>query len=313
MNKTIIPAVLLSLFLFLTACGGSGEGSQGEEGGQQEGETSMEPLVVSGKNWTEQYILTQILAIYIEENTDYEVDLQEGLGEVAILTPALENAEIDMYVEYTGTGLEAVLEEQAEEGESSESILNRVREGYEEEYNVTWLEPLGFENNYTLAYTEAADFEAETYSDIAEISSDLSFGAPHAFYERQGDGYEAMKEAYDFNFAETEAFDPNVMYEALLAGEVDVIPAFTTDGRIQRESIQTTEDDLGFFPRYDAAIVIRQEVLDQYEGLEETLNGLAGAISEEEMQQMNARVDIDEEQHKVVAREFLQSKGLIGE
>lgn len=294
------------LFLILTSCGNE-ENNQG----QQEGSASLDPIVVSGKNWTEQYILSHVLAIYIDENTDYEVDLRDGLGEVAILTPALENAEIDMYVEYTGTGLEAVLEEEAEEGESSESILNRVREGYEEEYNATWLEPLGFENNYTLAYTEDADFEADTYSKVAEHSSDLSFGAPHSFYERQGDGYDALVEAYDFNFADTKSFDPNVMYEALLAGEVDVISAFTTDGRIERENIQTTEDDKGFFPKYDAAIVIRQEVLDQYEGLEEVLNELAGQISEEDMQQMNASVDIDEETHENAAREFLTSKGLI--
>nr|WP_226036896.1 glycine betaine ABC transporter substrate-binding protein [Aquibacillus saliphilus] len=287
------------LILLLTACGGNNEGS------------TDEPLVVSGKNWTEQYVLSQILAVYIEENTDYTVDLQDGLGEVAVLQPALENSEIDMYVEYTGTGLEAVLDEQAEAGESSDSILNRVREGYQENYNATWLEPLGFENNYTLAYTDEADFEANTYSDIATLSENLTFGAPHAFYERQGDGYDAFKEAYSFDFASVESFDPNVMYQALIQGDVDVIPAFTTDGRIERENIQTTEDDLGFFPRYDAAIVIRQEILEQYPNLEETLNGLAGQISEEEMQQMNARIDIDGEDYQAVAREFLSSKGLI--
>lgn len=209
--------------------------------------------------------------------------------------------------------MEAVLNEQAEPGESSDSILTRVREGYEEKYNATWLMPLGFENNYTLAYTTDADFEAETYSDIAALSADLSFGAPHAFYERQGDGYDAFSEAYGFQFSPTESFDPNVMYQALINGDVDVIPAFTTDGRIERSNLQTTVDDLGFFPRYDAAIVIRQEVLNQYPDLEETLNGLAGQISEAEMQQMNARVDIDAEQYETVAREFLLSKGLITE
>ncbi|MFE8701349.1 glycine betaine ABC transporter substrate-binding protein [Cytobacillus sp. FJAT-54145] len=299
-NKKFYVAILIVVTLLLTACNA-----------KQAGETAKDPIVVSGKNWTEQYILSQLLAIHIEENTDYDVDLQDGLGEVSILTPALENEEIDMYVEYTGTGLEAVLGEQAEEGESSESIFNRVKEGYEERYQSTWLKPLGFENNYTLAYTEDADFDAETYSDIAALSENLSFGAPHAFYERQGDGYDAFKEAYSFNFSKTDSFDPNVMYQALIQGDVDVIPAFTTDGRIERSNLQTTVDDLGFFPRYDAAIVIRQEVLDQYPDLEETLNGLAGQITEKDMQQMNARVDIDGEDYEVVAREFLTSKGLI--
>lgn len=303
MIKTkIILTIFMGLTMLLAACGGNDNGNE---------DALAKPIVVSGKNWTEQYILAQVLAVFIEENTDYTVDLQDGLGEVAILTPALENGEIDLYVEYSGTGLEAVLNEQAEDGESSESILNRVRAGYEENYNATWLQPLGFENNYTLAYTEEADFEAATYSDISAISTNLSFGAPHAFYERQGDGYDAFVEAYGFDFSNTVSFDPNVMYQALIQGDVDVIPAFTTDGRIERHNIQTTVDDLGFFPRYDAAIVVRQEVLEQYPNLEETLNGLAGQISEAEMQQMNARVDIDGDDYEVVAREFLIEKGLI--
>ena len=301
MTKTkLIIATLIALTLLLTACGGN-----------TSNDGSKEPIVVSGKNWTEQYILSQLLAIYIEENTEYTVDLQDGLGEVAILTPALENGEIDVYVEYTGTGLEAVLNEEAKAGETSDSILERVRAGYEERYNATWLEPLGFENNYTLAYSDEADFKASTYSDIAELSSELSFGAPHAFYERSGDGYDAFVETYGFDFSKTESFDPNVMYQALTRGDVDVIPAFTTDGRIERYNMQTTVDDLGFFPRYDAAIVIRQEILETYPNLEETLNGLTGQISEQEMQQLNARVDIDGADYEVVAREFLTSKGLI--
>ncbi|MEB1808466.1 MAG: glycine/betaine ABC transporter substrate-binding protein [Bacillaceae bacterium] len=303
MKKTkFLIASLLSFTLFLSGCGSSEEAS---------GDATDRPIVVSGKNWTEQYILSQVLAIYIEETTDYRVDLKDGLGEVAILTPALQNGEIDLYVEYTGTGLEAVLGEQAEAGESSESIFNRVKEGYEATYDATWLQPLGFENNYTLAYSEDADFEADTYSDIAEISSDLSFGAPHAFYERQGDGYDAFADAYNFEFAKRESFDPNVMYQALIQGDVDVIPAFTTDGRIERFNMQTTTDDLGFFPRYDAAIIVRLPILDQYPDLQGVLNQLAGQISEEDMQQMNARVDIDNEDYPVVARDFLVSKGLI--
>ncbi|MEW9502551.1 ABC transporter substrate-binding protein [Jeotgalibacillus marinus] len=272
-----------------------------------------DPIIVSGKAFTEQYILPHIYQQYIEHHSEYEVELNEGLGEVAVLTPAMENGEIDMYVEYTGTGLAAVLKEEIEFGESSDSILERVRTGYEEEYDMTWLEPLGFANNYTMAFAEDTDFEASTYSGLAQISDQLSFGAPHAFYERQGDGYEALVAAYGFDFAATESFDSNILYNAVQSGEVDVITAFTTDGRIERFNLQTTEDDLGFFPNYDAAPVIRQEVLDIYPKLEELINGLAGQISEQEMQEMNAKVDIDGETYAAVAQEFLESKGLLEE
>ncbi|MDG5470419.1 glycine betaine ABC transporter substrate-binding protein [Jeotgalibacillus sp. ET6] len=299
-NSVLVTTLTASLLL--AACG-SDEGNSERD--------SSEPIIISGKAFTEQYILPSILQQYIEHHSDYEVTVNDGLGEVSVLQPALENGDIDMYVEYTGTGLEAVLGMQAEEGESSDSILERVREGYEEEYNITWLESLGFANDYTMAFAEGADFEASTYSDLAEISDQLSFGAPHAFYERQGDGYEALSQAYGFEFSATESLDANLMYQAVQDGQVDVIPAFTTDGRIERFNLQTTEDDLGFFPKYDAVPVVRQDVLEAYPELEGLMGELAGQISEEDMQEMNAKVDIDGDTAANVAQEFLESKGLL--
>lgn len=274
---------------------------------------SEETLVISGKPWTEQFILPQILGQYIEERTNYRVEYKEGLGEVAIMTPALEKGDIDVYVEYTGTGLKDVLKEESEVGESSESVLERVKKGYEEEFQATWLRPLGFENTYTLAYTKDKDYDAKTYSDLVEVSrfGNMVFGAPHAFYERQGDGFDDLINSYPFSFTETKSLDPNVMYEAVKNGDVDVIPAFTTDGRIERFELQTTEDDLGFFPKYDAAPVVRLEALEKFPELEEVLNELAGKISEEDMLKMNARVDIDGEKAEDVAHDFLVEKGLI--
>lgn len=283
--------------------------------GVTSGESESDPIVIGGKPWTEQYILPHILGQYIEANSDYTVEYEDGLGEVAILTPALEKGDIDMYVEYTGTGLKDVLKEQSEPGQSSEEVLERVRTGYEETLGATWLEPLGFENGYTLAFSKDSGFEAETYSDLAELSKseDMTFGAPHPFYERQGDGYDDLVKTYGFEFSATESFDPAIMYEAVKNGDVDVIPAFTTDSRIDLFDLETTEDDKSFFPKYDAAPVVRMETLEEYPELEEVLSGLAGQISEEEMLAMNAKVDVDQEVASDVAREFLVEKGLIEE
>jgi len=282
--------------------------------GSSDGDAS-EPIVISGKQFSEQYILPQLLGQYVESKTDYEVEYKEGLGEVAILTPALEKGDIDVYVEYTGTGLQSVLEADLEQGESSDSVLKRVREGYEEKFGVTWLEPLGFENTYALAYSKDQPYNAKTYSELVEASKseDIVFGAPHAFYERPGDGYEAMLEVYPFEFSEKESLDPNVMYEAVKQGDVDVVTAFTTDGRIERFDLAITTDDKGFFPKYDAAPLVRLETLETYPELEDVLNELAGKISLEDMQKMNARVDIDSEKPEDVARDFLVEKGLIEE
>lgn len=283
--------------------------------GDTSGESELDPIVIGGKPWTEQYILPHILGQYIEANSDYTVEYEDGLGEVAILTPALEKGDIDLYVEYTGTGLKDVLKEQSEPGQSSEEVLERVRAGYEETLGATWLEPLGFENGYTLAYSKESGYDAETYSDLAEISKseDMTFGAPHPFYERQGDGYDDLVKTYGFEFSATESFDPAIMYEAVQNGDVDVIPAFTTDSRIGLFELETTEDDKSFFPKYDAAPVVRMETLEEYPELEEVLNGLAGEITEEEMLAMNARVDVDQEVASDVAHDFLLEQGLIEE
>ncbi|WP_335868973.1 ABC transporter substrate-binding protein [Bacillus sp. 2205SS5-2] len=299
MKKQIIAVISVFVMIFLAGCG-NGEGDE------------KDPIVVSGKNWTEQYILSHILAQYIEGNSDYKVDLQDGLGEVAVLTPALEKGDIDVYVEYTGTGLEAVLKETTEEGETAEDVLKRVNEGYQDKFKAKWLKPLGFENTYTLAYRKDENIDADTYSDLVNFSSELTFGAPHPFYERT-DGYDALVNHYGFDFKDTESFDPNIMYEAVKNGDVDVITAFTTDARIDRYDLISTKDDKGLFPPYYAAPVVREETLEAYPELEDLLNDLAGQISEEDMREMNAKVDLDKETYESVAKAFLTNKGLIKE
>lgn len=274
---------------------------------------SKQQIVISGKPWTEQFILPYLLGYVIEEKTDYEVTYKESLGEVAILTPALDKGEIDLYVEYTGTGLMDVLEEETESGESPESVYDRVKAGYEEKYNVTWLEPLGFENGYALAFAGDGNIDVETNTELAELSQiqEIVFGAPHAFYERKGEGFDDLVRVYPFDFKDTKSLDPNIMYDAVKNGEVDVIPAFTTDSRVQLFDLDTSLDDQHLFPAYDAVPIVRMEVLENFPDLEDAINELAGQISEQDMLQMNARVDIDDEKPEDVAKDFLIKKGII--
>lgn len=295
MKKLIVMLAIVSALL-LSACGGG-----------------KEQIVISGKPWTEQFILPYLLGHVIEHKTDYEVVYKESLGEVAILTPALDKGEIDLYVEYTGTGLMDVLEEDTEPGESPESVYDRVKEGYEEKYNVTWLEPLGFENSYALAFASDSGIDAETNTELAKLSQEkeMVFGGPHSFYERKGEGYDDLIRVYPFDFKDTKSLDPNIMYDAVKSGEVDVIPAFTTDSRIQLFDLKTSIDDEYLFPVYDAVPIVRMDVLEQFPELEKAINSLAGQISEQDMLAMNARVDIDDEKPEDVARDFLVEKGLI--
>jgi osmoprotectant transport system permease protein len=138
----------------------------------------------------------------------------------------------------------------------------------------------------------------------------LVFGGPTEFFERE-DGYNPFVETYKLNFKEKRSLDPNLMYTAVEEGKVDAVPAFTTDGRIVRFNLNTLKDDKKFFPPYFAAPIVREETLEKYPELEGVLNELGGKISAEEMAEMNAKVDLDKEDPRKVAKDFLKRKGLI--
>ncbi|WP_226536529.1 glycine betaine ABC transporter substrate-binding protein [Fictibacillus halophilus] len=269
-------------------------------------------IVITGKKWTEQYILPYIISEYVKDKTDYPVVVKEAIGETPILTEAIKKGDIDMYVEYTGTGYLTILKEKYDPGMTPEEIYDTVKKGYEEKYDLKWTKPLGFENTYALALNpdKAKQLNVKTISELAPISDEVSFGGPTEFFERE-DGYTPFVKTYGLNFKVKRSLDPNLMYTAVKEGKVDAVPAFTTDGRIVRFNLKTLEDDKKFFPPYFAAPIVREDTLKEYPELEGVLNELEGKISEEEMAEMNAKVDLDKEDPRKVAKDFLKSKKLI--
>lgn len=279
--------------------------------GAKSGDTE-DTVVIAGKMWTEQYILPYIISEYVKEKTDYNVQVKEGLGETPILTEAIRKGDIDMFVEYTGTGLLTILKEEYNPGDSPDAIYNKVKEGYKEKYQLEWLKPLGFENTYALALNPKIYKEAgvKTISEFSPKSSQYTFGGPTEFFERE-DGYTPFAQTYHLQFKDKRSLDPNLMYSAVKEGKVDAIPAYTTDGRIVRFNLGMLKDDKKFFPPYYAAPIVREETLKKFPKLKDTVNDLGGKISEQEMAEMNAKVDLDKEDPREVAREFLKEKGLI--
>lgn len=276
------------------------------------GGTDEDAIVITGKKWTEQYILPYIISEYVKDKTDYPVIVKEAIGETPILTEAIKKGDIDLFVEYTGTGYLTILKEKYDPGMSPEEIYETVKEGYAEKYDLKWTKPLGFENTYALALSPdtAKQINVKTISELAPKSNQLIFGGPTEFFERE-DGYNPFVVTYKLNFKEKRSLDPNLMYTAVKEGKVDAVPAFTTDGRIVRFNLKTLKDDKKFFPPYFAAPIVREETLEKYPELEGVLNELGGKISEEEMAEMNAKVDLDKEDPRKVARDFLKRKGLI--
>lgn len=274
------------------------------------GNDGEKQIVIGSKPMAEQYILVEILSQLIEEHTDIYVEEKFGIaGGTSNLHPALLEGDIDMYPEYSGTGWLFVLKEELIN--DPDELYEKTKAAYEEEYNVIWTEPYGFNNTFTLAMKKdkAEDMGIETFSDLGAKSSDLKFGAEYDFYERD-DGFPQLSEIYGLNFQDKKEIDIALKYKAIEEGQVDVINAFSTDGLLKEYNMKILKDDKDFFPSYKAATIVKKETLDKYPELEAVLNKLAGQITEDDMIEMNFKVEKENQDPEDVAEEFLQKKGL---
>lgn len=272
----------------------------------------QETLRLGTKNFTEQLILGELMSQLIEARTDLKVDRIFNLGGTMICHNALVTGEIDMYPEYTGTALTAVLGKGPIA--SPDSAYAVVASAYADRYACEWLVPFGFNNTYAIT-VRRSDAKANTWksiSDLAGFASGLRAGFTAEFSERR-DGYPGMREAYGFGFGIGRDLDPGLMYKALAQGEVDLICAFSTDGRIPAYDLEPLEDDRGFFPPYYAAPVARVAVLIAHPEIREALGPLAGAIDNVTMQHLNHEVDEKKRPVAIVAARFLKQSGILGE
>lgn len=295
MNKKLLSILLVVVLLLgLTAC------SQEEK-----------KVVLASKPFTEQYVLAEMLIALIEQDTDITVDYKEGIsGGHANIHPAMLNGEIDLYPEYTGTGWLQVLKQDLINDPME--LYNEVKAAYAEEFDIVWSELYGFNDTFAIAMKEdlANEMGIKTYSDLAAKGGDLRFGSEHDFYERE-DGFIGLEKVYGFAFADQVGMDIGLKYTAINNGEVDVINVFSTDGKLAESEMIVLDDDQNFFPSYFCATLIRQETLDKYPELEDVLAKLDGQISNEEMTYMNYLVDVEKNEVKTVATDFLKEKGLL--
>ena len=267
-------------------------------------------LHIATKPMTEQYILGEMLDILIEQDTDLQVEITQGVGGgTSNIQPAMESGEFDLYPEYTGTGWNMVLKE---EGIYTEELFEELQRKYTEDYHMQWLGMYGFNNTYGLAVRQeiAERYDLHTYSDLAAVSGQLVFGAEYDFFERE-DGYEALCEAYGLQFKETMDLDIGLKYQALEQEQIDVMVIFTTDGQLSAADAVVLEDDRLFFPSYRCGNVVRTEVLEKYPELEAVLEKMNGVISDSDMAQMNYEVESEGKDPREVAEAFLRERSLL--
>jgi len=265
---------------------------------------------IGSKNFTEQLILGEIMSQLIEVKTDLRVERRFNLGGTMICHGALVNGEIDLYAEYTGTGLTAILKEPVIS--DPEEALRYVSHAYHKRFGAKWLRPLGFNNTYAITVREADAQRHEwmRISDLEKVAPRLRAGFTAEFAERP-DGYPGLRKIYDLRFGQVRDMDPALMYEAISNGEVDVICAFATDGRIAAYNLKPLDDDRQFFPPYYAVPVIREKFLQIHPKLASVLALLGGLLDNSTMQQLNFQVDGEKQSPAEVAKAFLRAKGLI--
>jgi osmoprotectant transport system substrate-binding protein len=265
---------------------------------------------VGSKFFTEQVLLAELLAQQIEAKTGIKVQRKTNLGGTLLVHKALLAGELDLYVEYTGTALTAVLHE-TPSGDSS-AVYRRVKQAYADRFHLEVTEPLGFENTFAMVVRgdDAKKMNLRKTSDIAATAPTWRIGVGYEFLERP-DGFKGWSERYQLHFAgQPQVMDLGLIYRALLDRKVDIVAGNSTDGLIEALGLVALDDDLHYFPPYDAVPVLRQSTLAEYPQLRAALAELGGKVSASDMRRMNYAVDARLNDPAEVVREFRKSKGL---
>jgi len=268
------------------------------------------PVVVASKPFGESYLLAEMFA-QILESRGIAVDRRPGLGATEIAFGALRRGAIDVYPEYTGTGLLAILGEHPPADPAA--AYRRVSRVFRERWGIRWLPPLGFQNTYAIAVRpETADsLGLKTLSDLARVSDRLVGGFSPDFIGR-ADGLAGLRQAYGLRFRAVRPLLQAVKYQALAEGEVDVIDGYSTDGELARYHLRVLRDDRGFFPPYQAAALVGKRLASYRPDAVAALTELSGLLDEARMRAWNQRVSVDREPVATVAADALANLGLTG-
>ena len=274
-------------------------------------ESKKDTIDIATKPMSEQFILGEMLALLIEENSDLHVKITKGVGGgTSNIHPAMIKGDFDLYPEYTGTGWLVILKKDTLL--PPDQLFSELQKEYSREYGLKWVAPYGFNNAYSLAVSNemAKKYNLKTFSDLALYPDLFTFGAEYDFYEIN-DGYADLCAYYNLKFKKNLDMDIGLKYEAMRSGKIDVINIFTTDGQLSHANLTILKDDKHFFPSYYCATIVREETLKEHPELERILEKMNGILTDQEMADMNYKVDVEHRTEREVAVEFLKKKGLL--
>jgi osmoprotectant transport system permease protein len=270
---------------------------------------AQRPVVVASKPFGESFLLAEMFAQLLESR-GLAVDRRPGLGATEIAFRALRTNAIDVYPEYTGTGLLAILGDKPVA--SRAAAFDRVSREFPARFGTRWLAPLGFENTYAIAVRKATadSLHLSTLSDLARAGGRMTAGLTPDFIGR-ADGLPGLQQAYGLRFRDVRALNAAVKYQALAGGQVDVIDGYSTDGLIERYNLVVLVDDRHFFPPYEAAALVSERLSRETPRAISALSELSGRLSESEMRRLNKRLEVDGVAVGTVAHDALTSLGLL--
>ncbi|MFA6850823.1 MAG: glycine betaine ABC transporter substrate-binding protein [Selenomonadaceae bacterium] len=271
---------------------------------------TKDTIHIATKPMTEEYIMGEMLKLVIEQDTDINVVVTQGVGGgTSNIHPAMVSGEFDIYPEYTGTAWNMVLEKN---GLYTEDLFPVIQQEYADKLNMQWVGMYGFNNTFGIAVRRevAEKYNLEAYSDLNGVSDELIFGAEYDFYERE-DGYDSLCKAYGLNFKKTMDLDIGLKYQAINQGKIDVMVIFTTDGQLSDSDLVVLEDDKQFYPSYLCGNVVRNEILEEHPELLGILEKFNGIITDNDMAQMNYEVETQGKEPIDVAQTYLRSKNIL--
>lgn len=262
-------------------------------------------ITLGSKNFTESFIVSELYALALED-AGYDVNKEFGMS-TPVLNEAIQAGEIDLYAEYTGTGLMTNLG--LDMITDPDEAYNKVKEEYESQYQITWLEPSEVNDSTCIIMRteQANELGIKTLSDLQKHASELVLADFQGWTERE-DNLPAMNKAYgDFNFKDIVSIDAGLKYEVLSQGKADVIPGNTTEPQLLGDEYTVLEEDIKIWPPYYLAPIVRDQVLEEHPDVAETLNRVSAALNNDVMIKLNSKVDIDGEEYEDVAEEFYNS------
>lgn len=267
-------------------------------------------IAVGAKPFNENILLAEMLAQLTEAHTKIKVERKFNLNSTLVAFDALKSGAIDLYPEYTGTGLATLLGQPTQR--DAAKAYETVQTAFNKQFQLKWLKPYGFNNTYAIAVTAelAKAHNLQKISDLSPYASSLVFAANQDFY-MSADGFNGLVQTYGITFKDKRQLDIDPKYEAIADGRVDVINAFATDGSLIAHKLVVLTDDKDYFTDYQGTTLVRMDTLRKYPELEPVLNKLADQLSDADMQRLNYQIDQEKRPIAEVARNFLTSKGLL--